>query len=194
MFIPGVPYEGQLQLTNLLTKPEREIVEICYHLAIKKSWNLFKDKQCQNYTVSNQAIAFRLWPLKGHAIHVHLHVTRPHFRLLIYIEGFQARSVNCSLISTRFKLTRMFSPSASYIQLKKVSDDAKPCNNTYEYVVTFGTLGLDRGESIQFFYKVKPPTMFMASVRHPIFKALKQELIIITQFNAFLMIRLQALR
>ncbi|KAH1001219.1 hypothetical protein HUJ04_013456 [Dendroctonus ponderosae] len=151
LFIPGVPYEGQLQLTKLLINLQAELVEICCHLAIKKSWNLFNDKQCQNYTVSGDGtVAFRLWPLKEQVLHVHLH----------------ARSVNRSAISTDLKLVRMFSPSASHIQLKKEADAPTPCNHSYGYVVTFGALGLDKGDSLEFFYKVKTGVEILQMGKH----------------------------
>lgn len=85
VFIPGIPYNGQLKLTNNITITDGEIVEICYNLAIKKSWNYFNNEQCQNFTVlENGIIPFKLWPFKNSVLHVHLHVSI----IIFYIVNF----------------------------------------------------------------------------------------------------------
>lgn len=75
MFTPGLPYKGQVKLTNSVKQVEHEVLEICYTIAIKKSWNYFNNEPCNQYPVSKEGVVdFQLWPFKSNVLHVHLHV------------------------------------------------------------------------------------------------------------------------
>lgn len=76
MFRRGLPYEGTFKLTNINVEDvTKEVVEICYNLAIRKGWDYFNDEQCRNYSPNGDGfIYFKLWPFKSSVLHVHLHV------------------------------------------------------------------------------------------------------------------------
>lgn len=75
-FLPGLLYSGKLQFKNVYVDLADEIVEICYNVAIKRSWNYLKTDQCTNFTVGNDnVVQFHVLPLKSSVIHLHLNVS-----------------------------------------------------------------------------------------------------------------------
>ncbi|CAG9766185.1 unnamed protein product [Ceutorhynchus assimilis] len=151
MFIPGMPYEGQLKLTNIITSIEDEVVEICYNLAIKKSWNYLNKEQCRNYSIPKTGIvAFKLWPVKTNVLHVSLH----------------AKSLNNSLITDDFLIVRLFSPSSSYIKMEKIPSEKNACYIHYQYKVAYSTDHFNNGDNITFYYTIKSSLEILEMGKH----------------------------
>ncbi|XP_076257908.1 alpha-1-macroglobulin-like isoform X1 [Rhynchophorus ferrugineus] len=140
IFIPGVPYEGKLKIYNAITTIESEVVEICYNLAIKKSWNYFNDEQCANYTVPEDGvIPFKLWPLKSSVLHVHLH----------------AKSVKNNNIEDSLLVVRLYSLSSSYISIIKDFEINETCPIHHHYRILYTADNFQEGENVTFYYMIK---------------------------------------
>ncbi|XP_050293499.1 murinoglobulin-1-like [Anthonomus grandis grandis] len=143
VFIPGLPYKGQIALIHNYTRLEEESLELCYNLAIKKSWNYFNSEECQAYNVSNEGVVnFQLWPLKNSVIHVNIHV----------------KSIKHPHITDKYLLVRLYSPSSSFIQLEKGVFQEQPCNAQHQYTVLYSTSHLKHGDNVTFYYTVKSAT------------------------------------
>lgn len=140
IFIPGVPYEGQMKLINAITDITGEVIKLCYNLAIKKSWNYFKNEECRNYTVPEDGIIpFKLWPLKNSVLHIHL----------------DANSINNTNIEDSFLAVRLYSPTSSYIYIERDTNINKTCDTPFQYKILYTTDHFKEGENITFYYMVK---------------------------------------
>lgn len=76
-FQPGIPYYGKLNIYNKIIDIENnEIIEICYHVAVKNKWNLKRKIHCSNFTIDSNtdSIHFSLYPFKASIVQVHLKV------------------------------------------------------------------------------------------------------------------------
>ncbi|RZC36886.1 pregnancy zone protein-like, partial [Asbolus verrucosus] len=51
-----LPYHGAIELNNINTDMEKEVIEICYNIAIKKSWNYLNNEQCSNFTLNARSL------------------------------------------------------------------------------------------------------------------------------------------
>lgn len=75
IFQPGLPYRGKLKLFNVKTNISNELIEICYNLALKRSWNYLNVEHCSNFSIGeDSSINFSLLPLRSSIIHIILKV------------------------------------------------------------------------------------------------------------------------
>lgn len=75
VFQPGIPYKGKVKLFNVKTNVSNDSIEICYNLALKRSWNYLNMEQCSNFTVGDDnSVEFSILPLKNTIIHIILKV------------------------------------------------------------------------------------------------------------------------
>lgn len=76
-FQPGLPYTGTVKLTNIQKETmENEVVEICYTIAVKRSWNIQHLRPCSNFTISaDNIIPFTILPFKNNVIQFSLYVS-----------------------------------------------------------------------------------------------------------------------
>lgn len=76
-FQPGLPYYGVLKLTNVQKDGLKdEIVEVCYTIAVKRSWNVQQVRPCSNVTIgANNTVNFTVLPFKPNVIQFYLHVS-----------------------------------------------------------------------------------------------------------------------
>lgn len=75
IFQPGLPYRGKLKLFNVKTNVSSDVIEVCYNLALKRSWNYLNLEHCSNFSVGNDnSIEFFILPLKSSIIHIILKV------------------------------------------------------------------------------------------------------------------------
>lgn len=75
VFQPGLPYKGKVKLINVKKIVSNDSLEICYNLALKKSWNYLNMEHCSNFTVDNDnSVEFSVLPLKNTIIHIVLKV------------------------------------------------------------------------------------------------------------------------
>lgn len=87
-FQPGLPYTGTVKLTNVQAHLENEVIEICYTIAVKRSWNVQHIQPCSNYTVgADNTIPFTVLPFKNNVIQFSLYVR------IVY--AFLKRSIDC---------------------------------------------------------------------------------------------------
>lgn len=76
IFQPGLPYRGKLKLYNVKTNVSIDLIEICYNLALKRSWNYLNTEHCSNFSVSEEnSVNFWILPLKSTIVHVILKVS-----------------------------------------------------------------------------------------------------------------------
>lgn len=73
-FQPGLPYHGVLKVTDSVVPLQEEVIQICYNLAIRKTWNIKKNQQCSNFTVVGDSVNFYILPLKEIVVQIHLSV------------------------------------------------------------------------------------------------------------------------
>ncbi|KAK9891011.1 hypothetical protein WA026_013344 [Henosepilachna vigintioctopunctata] len=140
IFQPGLPYHGKLQLTNVHVDLSKVVVEICYNVAIKKSWNYLNNEKCSNFTVGNEnTISFSVLPLKNSVVHLRL----------------TARSLNHTLIGDSLLVIRVYSLSNDFIILKPNNNLNKQCGATQQLMVVYTTDKLRRRENVTFFSVVK---------------------------------------
>lgn len=86
IFQPGLPYKGKLKFFNVKTNVTNELIEICYNLALKRSWNYLNMEHCSNFSVGNDnVIDFSILPLKSSIIHIILKVSECFIYLIQYI-------------------------------------------------------------------------------------------------------------
>lgn len=77
IFQPGLPYRGKLKLFNVKTNVSNDVIEICYNLALKRSWNYLNMEHCSNFSVGyDNSIEFFILPLKSSIIHIILKVSK----------------------------------------------------------------------------------------------------------------------
>lgn len=76
VFQPGLPYHGKVQYSNVHTDLRNNVVEICYNVAIKKSWNYLNNEKCRNFTLGNEnSTYFSILPLKSTVVHMKITVS-----------------------------------------------------------------------------------------------------------------------
>lgn len=76
IFQPGLPYRGKLKLFNVKTNVSDDLVEICYNLAMKKSWNYLNVEHCSNFSIgADNTVEFFVLPLKNSIVHIILKVS-----------------------------------------------------------------------------------------------------------------------
>lgn len=74
-FQPGLPYNGKLNIFNRFIKENNQIIEICYHIAIKNKWNLKRKTYCKNFTLDDKDyVHFSIHPFKNNVYQLHLKV------------------------------------------------------------------------------------------------------------------------
>lgn len=76
-FQPGLPYTGTVKLINIQkATAENEVLEICYTIAVKRSWNIQHIRPCSNFTVGvDNTIPFTILPFKNNVIQFSLYVS-----------------------------------------------------------------------------------------------------------------------
>jgi hypothetical protein len=141
LFLPGLPYQGTIQLSNVNTNINGEVIEICYNIAIKKSWNYLSNEQCSNFTIQNEkAIQFHILPLKSNVIHLQLN----------------ARSLNHTNIGDSLLVVRLYSPSSTYVMLSQIHPlEVSKCRSVQQFTVQYTTDRVKEHENITFYYMVK---------------------------------------
>lgn len=73
-FQPGLPYKAKIQFNNINTNLSKELIEICYNVAIRKSWNQ-STEACANFTINkDNSIDFAILPLKNNVVQMYLYV------------------------------------------------------------------------------------------------------------------------
>lgn len=71
IFQPGLPYRGKVKLSNVKTNVSIDLIEICYNLALKKSWNYLNMEHCSNFSVGkDNSVEFSVLPLKSTIVHI----------------------------------------------------------------------------------------------------------------------------
>lgn len=78
IFQPGLPYFGTVKLENVHKEPlGGEVIEVCYTMAVKRSWNVQHTRPCSNFTVtgSNYEVPFSILPFKPNVIQFYLYVS-----------------------------------------------------------------------------------------------------------------------
>lgn len=141
LFLPGLPYEGFLQINNINMNLSGQVVEICYNIAIKKSWNYVNNEQCSNFTLSenDKLIPFHILPLKNNIIHLQL----------------TSRSLNFTNIEDNLLVVRLYSPSLTYIMIDQTnSNNLNKCKSIQQFVIQYTTDKLKEHENVTFFYMV----------------------------------------
>lgn len=136
--LPGLPYHGALLFANVQTQLVGEVVEICYTLSIKSSWNYFSDgEQCTNFTLKTgeKSVQFTVPPLKHHVVMVNL----------------RAKSINQD-IWAHGSVTRLFSPTSTYVILDR--EGVEQCQTMQRFSVQFTTDKLKEHENVNFYYFV----------------------------------------
>nr|CAH7731884.1 unnamed protein product [Callosobruchus chinensis] len=142
IFQPGLPYKGKLKLFNVNVDVKYEIIEICYNLAIKRSWNYLNNEQCSNFTVNeDNTVDFTILPLKNNVIHINLN----------------ARSLNHTEVGDSGLIVRLHSLSNSYIYLHQdnVEKSENECRSPEQYKVFFTTDEMVENENVTFYFMVK---------------------------------------
>ncbi|CAH1996552.1 unnamed protein product [Acanthoscelides obtectus] len=142
MFQPGLPYKGRLKLFNVNVDLKHEVVEICYNLAIKKSWNYLNNEQCSNFSVSEEStVDFTILPLRHNVIHINLN----------------ARSLNHTEVGDSALVVRLHSLSNSYIYLHQDTAEKaeNECRSPEHYKVFFTTDEMEENENVTFYFMVK---------------------------------------
>lgn len=88
-FQSSLPYFGVLKLVNVQKEDlNNEIVEVCYTIAVKRSWNVQQVRPCSNFTIgANNTVNFTVLPFKPNVIQFYLHVSivrsfKKHFKRL----------------------------------------------------------------------------------------------------------------
>ncbi|CAG9820997.1 unnamed protein product [Phaedon cochleariae] len=159
MFLPGLPYNGKLEFHNINVALEKEVVEICYTLAIKKSWNYTNDEVCSNFTIGNKTVlTFNVLPMKNDVIHM----------------NFNARSLNHSNIEDSFLAMRLYSASNIHIHIQRnVLEKAKnECRASQQFEITLTTNSFRNNENITLYYLVKSSSHIykMRKIKHQVKK------------------------
>ncbi|XP_074042577.1 alpha-1-inhibitor 3 isoform X2 [Leptinotarsa decemlineata] len=159
VFKPGLPYHGKLKFSDIHADLSKELVEICYNIAIKKSWNYVNDEQCSNFTVDGRnIIPFSILPMTSKVIHMNLN----------------ARSLNHSNIGDSFLAVRLFSPSNSYIDLQQTvaKKEENECRPSQQFKVIFTADALNDNENITFYYMIKSSSQIfkLRKIRHQVKK------------------------
>lgn len=68
----------------------------------------------------------------------------------------QAKSLNNSLIVDELLLVRLFTPSSSFVEIRKDSSQAnQTCNSLHQYKVVYSTERFSEGQKVKFFYSVR---------------------------------------
>lgn len=76
IFQPGLPYRGKLKLFNVKTNVSDDLIEICYNLALKRSWNYLNVEHCSNFSIGvDNTVDFFVLPLKSNIVHIILKVS-----------------------------------------------------------------------------------------------------------------------
>lgn len=77
IFRPSFSYRGLIKLNNVQVNLTDELIEICYNVAVKKSWNYLNTEQCSNFSVNeDNTVKFSILPMKSNIIHIHLNVSK----------------------------------------------------------------------------------------------------------------------
>ncbi|XP_063921503.1 pregnancy zone protein-like isoform X2 [Zophobas morio] len=141
IFLPGLTYHGVIQLSNINIDLIGEVIEICYNIAIRKSWNYLNNEQCSNITLSNQTfIQFHILPLRNNVIHLQL----------------SARSLSYSDVADNLLVVRMYSPSGTYIKLESVRPlEISKCRSVQQFYVEYTTNKFKENENLTFYYMIK---------------------------------------
>lgn len=83
IFQPGLPYRGKVKLFNVKTNVSNDLIEICYNLALKKSWNYLNMEHCSNFSIGDDnSVEFSVLPLKSTIVHII-------FKVIVLLEGVQ---------------------------------------------------------------------------------------------------------
>ncbi|KAL3287814.1 hypothetical protein HHI36_002274 [Cryptolaemus montrouzieri] len=139
-FQPGLPYYGKLQFNNIHTDVMMDVVEICYNVAIKKSWNYLNNEKCSNFTMGKEnGISFSILPLKNSVIHLRL----------------TARSLNYTLVGDSLLVVRLHSLFNDHIVLKPNNNLNKQCGQTQQIMVIYTTDRLRKNENVVFYSVIK---------------------------------------
>lgn len=75
-FQPGLPYQGKLKATDIHIPLHKEVIQICYNVAIEKVWNIKNINQCSNFKFArDNTIYFYILPVKENVIQIRLYVS-----------------------------------------------------------------------------------------------------------------------
>lgn len=145
-FQPGMPYHGKLRITNKVADLSNEVVEICYNIAIRKTWNIKKMQQCTNFTIGDQnVIHFYVLPLKEHTVEI---------RLNARAVAFNMSDPTKELIASSFVVQKWYSPTLNYVHIRQESDSYSKCKSAQTFSVYYTTKSMQQGENITFYYMV----------------------------------------
>ncbi|KAJ8978718.1 hypothetical protein NQ317_015966 [Molorchus minor] len=142
IFQPGLPYLAKIRFSNVQVNLSNEAFEVCYNLAIKKSWNYLNKEQCSNFSINeDNTVDFYILPMKSNVLHIH----------------FNARSLNHTDIGDSFMAVRLYSPSTSYIFLEQRILEKNPdeCRPPQQFAVYYTTNNLNENEIVTFYYMIK---------------------------------------
>lgn len=140
VFQPGLPYHGKVQYSNVHTDLRNHVVEICYNVAIKKSWNYLNNEKCRNFTLdSDNSTYFSILPLKSSVVHMTI----------------TARSLNHTLIGDSLLVVRIYSSLNDYILLRPNIVMNKICRPIQQILVIYTTDKLRESENVTFYSIIK---------------------------------------
>ncbi|XP_044745841.1 pregnancy zone protein-like [Coccinella septempunctata] len=140
VFQPGLPYHGKVQYSNVHTDIRNHVVEICYNVAIKKSWNYLNNEKCRNFTIgAENSTYFSILPLKSTVVHMTI----------------TARSLNHTLIGDSLLVVRIYSSLNDYILLRPNIALNKQCAPTQQILVIYTTDRLRNNDNVTFYSVIK---------------------------------------
>lgn len=142
ILLPGLMYQGIVQFSNIEVDLTNEVIEICYNIAIRKSWNYLNNEQCSNITVKNENfVKFNILPMKNNIIHVQINV----------------RSLNHTNIADSLLLVRLYSPNSAYLAIDHIASNPlsqTKCNSLQQFSVEYTADQFKEGGNVTFYYIV----------------------------------------
>lgn len=169
-FQPGLPLYGKLVIYNIQEELRNEVIEICYTIAVKRSWNIQQVNPCTNFTLAaDNTISFNILPLKNNVIGLYLTVSFYFISLRIYVQRqlfSKARSLNHTNVKFvgPHKVERLHSSSGSYIKLEEIEEEQNTCRSFQHFDVHFTTDRLRNQENLTFYYMVRIWTIITIKV------------------------------
>lgn len=147
-FKSGLPYHGVLRLVEVAVPLKGEMIQICYNLAIRKTWNIKKNQQCSNFTLNGQetVVNFHILPVRESTVQIHLTAKSLNAR--------KSDQEQTKIISTSFILKRWYSPSNSFLHLEQNSSPIAKCRSPLQFTVYYTTEKLTDGENVTLYYMV----------------------------------------
>lgn len=149
ILLPGLMYQGTVQFSNIEIDLTNEVIEICYNIAIRKSWNYLNNEQCSNITVKNENfVKFNILPMKNNVIHVQVNV----------------RSLNHTNIADSLLLVRLYSPSSAYLTIDHMSYNPlsqTKCHSLQQFSVQYTADQFKENETVTFYFVVSTNYYFI---------------------------------